>query len=139
MLQLKGGPERIQAMLRLPEYKKQIELHLAKTKAKRPDLKPVEVQEYANTEEKKQMAECHMASVQLMGQFMDELTHLRRGRALEVAAGDGRVAKDVLSMRFKTVDCFDQCIEAVKELEKLRRRLPELDLVDQAKMQSYVY
>ena len=53
------------------------------------------------------MLDCHEGSYQILGQFMDELQQLDKGRALEVAAGDGRTTKDLLRHRFEKVDCFD--------------------------------
>ena len=41
------------------------------------------------------------------------LEYLDRSRALEVAAGDGRVTKDVLKDLFMAVDCFDVNYDAV--------------------------
>ena len=67
--------------------------------------------------------------------FLDEFDHIAHRRALEVAAGDGQVSRDILINRFEKVDCFDQCPVAIKKLEALRMRFPEIDLVDQAKMQ----
>ena len=67
-----------------------------------------------------------------MRRFLDELKHLNKGRALDVAAGDGKVTKDLLNKRFEYVDCFDQCPTGVKKLEELRQLVPVIDLVDQA-------
>lgn len=53
------------------------------------------------------MEECHKSSLALIRRFLDELDYLGRGRALDVAAGDGRVAMDILRRRFEKVDCFD--------------------------------
>ena len=85
------------------------------------------------------MAQCHQASITIMKELLDEIDYLDKGRAMEVAAGDGQVTQDLLKDRFDFFDCFDQCPKAVKILEKLRMTVPELDLVDQSRMQSYVW
>ena len=81
----------------------------------------------------------HKGSLLIMKKFLDELPHHNGNRALEVAAGDGRVTKDFLKDKYKVVDCFDQCPLSVEELEKLRSRYQEIDLVDQASMQNYIW
>ena len=48
-----------------------------------------------------------------------------------MAAGDGRCTRYLLHDKFDIVDCFDQCPEAVKNLEMLRTSIREVDLVDQ--------
>lgn len=107
MQQVKAGPERIQATAKFPMYKKYVEQFLAKRKARYPLMNQVKVQKYADTKEQKAMLDCHEGSYQILGQFMDELQQLDKGRALEVAAGDGRTTKDLLRHRFEKVDCFD--------------------------------
>lgn len=120
-------------------YKKYVEQYLAKRKAKHPFMKPVKVQKFADNEEQDSMEQCHLVSYILLEQFLDELQQLDKGRALEVAAGDGRTTKDLLRHRFEKVDCFDRCPVAVKKLEALRAKYPKIDLVDQATMQGYVW
>ena len=85
------------------------------------------------------MALCHGQSIKILQAFLDDLPHFDGERALEAAAGDGRVTKDLLVKRFDNVDCFDQCPKAVKLLEKLRAKYVEVDLVDQARMQSHAW
>jgi len=61
-----------------------------------------------------------MASITLLESFLDKIPQLSSRRALEVAAGDARLSKDLLRTRFKAIDCFDQCPIAVKKMEKLK-------------------
>ena len=62
------------------------------------------------------------------------------GQALEVAAGDGRVTRDLLAHYFGRIDCFDQDMGAVKKLEKLQRRhADQIRKVDQCRMQAYCW
>ena len=44
-----------------------------------------------------------------------------------------------MRLRFREIDCFDQCPRAVKKLEHLQERFSELAKIDQATMQSYVW
>ena len=60
------------------------------------------------------MAKCHKRSLKLMRTFLNDLDHLDPTRAIEVAAGDGKVTQDLLKARYKFIDAFDQCSNAVK-------------------------
>jgi hypothetical protein len=126
-------------MLALPVHKRHIESYLARKQLKQPNEKPRNVQPYANETEQEEMVKCHSASIKYLRSFLDGLAHLGRGRALEVAAGNGIVSRDLLQHKFECIDCFDQCPTALRKLEALRRSVPAMDLVDQATMQSYVW
>ena len=63
------------------------------------------------------MSHCHHRSISLLQKFIDGLDHMGTQRVLEVAAGDGQVARDLLKSYFSEIDCFDQCPIAVKKLE----------------------
>ena len=54
------------------------------------------------------MEKCHGASVELIKSILAPLKHHARGRALEVAAGDGRLTVDFLAEAYRVVDLFDQ-------------------------------
>ena len=84
------------------------------------------------------MNDCHLPSVKVLEELLDSLSHLNYGRALAIAEGDGLLTKDLLRFRFKAIDCFDQCPEAVKKLEQLQERYAQIHRVDQATMQSYI-
>ena len=75
---------------------------------------------YADEDEVREMELCHENSVRMLRGFLDRLDFLGSERAIEVAAGDGRVSRDLLKDYFEAIDCFDQCSLAVKTLEKLR-------------------
>ena len=47
-----------------------------------------------------------------------------------MAAGDGRVTRDLLLGKFEAVDCFDQDLRAVSKLEALQQLNPKLNRVD---------
>ena len=65
------------------------------------------------------MNACHGPSLRLLRYFFRSLVDMGTGRVLEVAAGDGRVTKDLLRDKYKAIDCFDQCPIAVRKLEAL--------------------
>ena len=73
---------------------------------------------YANQLERENMASCHQAAVLAMEQFIDGLPMVRYERALEVGCGDGRVTRDQLLGRFKMVDLFDPCSEAIRKVRE---------------------
>lgn len=76
------------------------------------------------------MIHCHHPSIRVLEELLDSLPHIGHARALEVAAGDGQLSKDLLRHRFKEIDCFDQCPKAVKRLEQLQERYGQLIKVD---------
>ena len=76
------------------------------------------------------MKDCHRPCIDLLETFLNQLEHLDYGRALEVAAGDGMLTKDLLKNRFNAIDCFDHCIIAVRKLEELQRNCPSIERVD---------
>ena len=70
-----------------------------------------------------------------MNEFLQDLgPNLDLSRALDVAAGDGQFTSSFLSNKYAKVDCFDQCMFAVRKLENLWRRVITIDRVDQAEM-----
>ena len=53
------------------------------------------------------MEQCHAASIEEVRKLMSELPSMKRESVLEVAAGDGRLSKDLLKDIFQRIDCFD--------------------------------
>ena len=49
----------------------------------------------------------------LMEDMFTKLPTIEYNRALEGACGDGRVTERILLKKFKVVDVFDQCSEAI--------------------------
>ena len=62
---------------------------------------------------------CHKPCIRQLEGFFDSLQHLDIGSALDVAAGDGIVTRDLLGRRYETVDCFDRDMVTVRKLEEL--------------------
>lgn len=85
------------------------------------------------------MEQCHAASIEEIRKIIVNIPSMKRGSVLEVAAGDGRLSKDLLKDIFSRIDCFDQCPQAVGHLERLRQKVQQIDLVDQYSMQSYFW
>ena len=84
------------------------------------------IRRYADRKEAREMDENSPRCLVRLEGFLQALGYARSkspaGRALEVAAGDGRVTRDLLVHYFGKIDCFDQDMGAVKKLEKLQRR-----------------
>ena len=101
---------------------------------KRPtqDVEPIRI--FANDAEQRNMEKCHAASIQEIRKFMSELPSMKKESVLEVAAGDGRLSKDLLKDIFLRIDCFDQCPQAVAQLEMLRQSILQINFVDQYTM-----
>ena len=126
-------------MLKKPLLKLRMEKNLAQIRKEDPDREGFKEQIFVDQEEKADMKKCHSACSTLLKRFFFQLKHLSRGRALEVAAGDGRVTYDVLKDLFTVINCFDINYDAVKILEGLQQKLPVIKKVDQAFMQSFVW
>jgi len=134
MSSVENGPLRIQDMLRVHSLKTRMIMHLAKAPNRNKRGKESGIRVFANEVEEREMEDCHGESIKLLEVVLDQLRHLDKGRVLEVAAGDGRVARDLLMNRFEAVDCFDQCPMAVKKLEELQKQHEIIERVDQATM-----
>ena len=85
------------------------------------------------------MAHCHQKAIILLEEFIKSMTSLGTKRALEVAAGDGQASRDLLQNFFEAIDCFDQCPNAIKQLEMLQDSIKKIQKVDQATMQSFFW
>jgi len=107
-------------MLKVFTLKNRIIMYLANASNLTRREEDSNIRLFANQEEVREMNECHAKSVKLLEVVFDKLHHIDRGRVLEVAAGDGRVSRDLLMTRFEAIDCFDQCPVAVKQLELLQ-------------------
>ena len=130
MEQLKDAPLRIKKMLQSNNLKHMILIHFAQINRKHPDMKQKEVPVYADEVEQAAMEISHQNSITLLKAFMDGLQYLDRGRALEAAAGDGRVSRDLLNDQFTAIDCFDMCYKSVRELETLQSKVLNIEKVD---------
>lgn len=53
------------------------------------------------------MQNCHLGSITLLDTFIGQLSTFKKKNALEVAAGDARLSKDLLRTMFNNIDCFD--------------------------------
>ena len=137
--QVLKGPERISAMMRDESLKKLITEYLQDKKVKRPAQDTEQIRIFANDAEQSNMEKCHAVSIKEIRKFMSELPSMKKESVLEVAAGDGRLSKDLLKGIFQRIDCFDQCPQAVAQLEMLRQSIIQINFVDQYTMQTYFW
>ena len=70
-------------------------------------MQPREVRIYANEIEELEMKDCHIGSIRLIEDFIDQLSTFNKVSALDVGAGDARLTKDTLRFRFTAINCFD--------------------------------
>lgn len=81
-----------------------------------------------------EIAVCHPEALKLMNTFIQEMTSLTFSRALDAAAGFGRVTKDFLLDYYKQVDVFDMGPDTYKALKALQKKHDQIKLVDRATM-----
>ena len=55
------------------------------------------------------MEACGPTCIAILKQQLKKLNGHSRARALDVAGGNGRVSKELLTTEYETVDLFDQC------------------------------
>jgi trans-aconitate methyltransferase len=81
---------------------------------------------------------CHEAAIKKLEEMWDILNtdgdECGTDRAVDVACGTGRVTKSFLLSRFKSVDMFDTCADAIDEAKKLKQVELGIDRVDDATM-----
>ena len=84
------------------------------------------------------MNSCHEPAIKKFEEMWDILNtdddECGTDRALDVACGTGRVTKSFLLSRFKSVDMFDTCADAIDEAKKLKQDELGVDRVDDATM-----
>ncbi len=81
-----------------------------------------------------------MANPRMLNQlrnFLDSLTSMKKGKALEVACGAGWVTKEVLLSRFSEVDLFDQCEQAKDDAKENIGKNPKLGQLRVHTMQNF--
>ena len=83
------------------------------------------------------MEKCHYGRLQLMKGIMQQVADLKKDRALEVACGDGRLSKDLLSQMFTRVDLFDQDPTAIDIVKAWSRGVDAVKSVKLATMQTF--
>ena len=151
--ELKQGPGWLEQMLGDDEWHPKIVKYLRNRRARtakdvadsiltdgRTSMKRISnVPVYAGKQALANMKKVHEPSVSLMKKFIGSLPKLEYARALDVAGGDGRVAKEVLVEIFDKVDLFDRCPVALALVNAVKAVLPKLQHVEQATMQEYQF
>ena len=80
---------------------------------------------------------CHPRCIQILEEFICSIDNIDCARALDVAAGDGRLSGSLLKRFFKEVDLFDQCSEAVRKARNSFKGVDQIRYIEQTTMQSY--
>ena len=111
-----------------------ISTFLTRFRADNPRVIKKQIQVYADEKEMKEMSLCHEKAITLLEEFIQGIASFGTKRALDVAAGDGQASRDLLQNFFESIDCFDQCPNALKKLELLQERIYKIEKVDQATM-----
>ena len=63
------------------------------------------------------MQENHEDANKQLSEFFDLLPNMKFNRALDVCCGDGILTIDLLHDKFKAIDMFDQCEDAIFKTE----------------------
>ena len=96
-----------------------------------------EVQIYADADELEEMRDCHPRSIEILKQFIGPIRPRNLARALDVAAGDGRLTLNYLLRGYSRVDLFDRCEVGVKKAQKALKSHKKLGYISQATMQDF--
>ena len=94
---------------------------------------------YADADELEEMRECHPRSIEILKQFTGAIKPRNLYRALDVAAGDGRLTLNLLSRSYAKVDLFDQCDVAVKKAQRALKSNEKLGFISKASMQDFTW
>ena len=92
---------------------------------------------YADQDEQQIMEVCHPRCITILEGFIRSIDDLDDARALDVAAGDGRLTSSLLRRFFKEVDLFDQCKEANRKAMNAFQRDDRIRYIEHTTMQSY--
>ena len=60
------------------------------------------------------MDKCHEISIKILESIFEKLPGIKRGRALDMACGIGRLTKDCLANWFDHIDMFDNSRDDIK-------------------------
>ena len=83
------------------------------------------------------MTVCGPTAMKLMQEFFESLPVKSTDSALDVAAGDGRVSRDLLLPLYNHIDAFDQSHESVQELQKLQNTNSKLENIFTSTMENF--
>ena len=131
---LQDGPDDIQLLLRDHSLRPHILKYLLWKRNQVVHGSSTQIRDYADEEELEQMNLCHQRSIELLKSFLGSITPRSMLRALDVAGGDGRLAKSLLVNSYAKVDLFDQCPKAVSLAKADLGSLPANGFVEQATM-----
>ena len=89
-------------------------------------LEPASIRIYETQKDKEALSLANPRMLNQLRNFLDSLTSMKKGKALEVACGAGWVTKEVLLSRFSEVDLFDQCEQAKDDAKENIGKNPKL-------------
>ena len=82
---------------------------------------------------------CHERCLELLRDQVKEVKSHSFVRALDVAAGDGRLAKSGLFKHYQEFDMFDQCTLACQEARNAMQNVENCRLIEQTTMQQFMW
>jgi SAM-dependent methyltransferase len=88
-------------------------------------------------EEEWRMDECGGRAIEELKAVLDKLPSIGKSRALDVGSGSGRLTKDLLLDRFKSVDMFDPMPAAVAIAAKLKTENARVGFIYHTTMQRF--
>ena len=83
------------------------------------------------------MEKCHPRCIDILLYFCGSIGRRYLSRALDVAAGDGRLSSRFLMKYYMKVDLFDQCPEGVVRAKRAMKGNKRLGYISQARMQDF--
>ena len=104
---MSDAPPAVQKLLHDHQLLVEILKYLHERQSNNSRAQSDDVQVYADDEEQKQMKECHPRCIKVLEDFIGPILPRNLMRALDVAAGDGRLTAGFLFKSYLKVDLFD--------------------------------
>ena len=76
----------------------------------------------------------HQNCINMIKEFLKEITDIKLDRAIEVGCGEGLVTRDLLCHRYKLVDMFDQDLKAMRKVKTLKDEISNIDALELSTM-----
>ena len=85
------------------------------------------------------MVDNHPEAVKQLKMFLQKLPNHRSYRAIEVACGDGRLTRDLLSGYYQKIIMFDQCPQAIEDAKVETINEDNIELCEPCTMQDFKF
>ena len=92
---------------------------------------------YADSKELNDIAACRPTCIAILKEQLKKLNGHADTRAIDIAGGDGSLAKELLVAKYKTVDLFDRCPTAVKKAKLALRNHPRIGHNSMSTMEEF--